>query len=229
MNEEVRGAAMPNIVIFTAPSLTAEEALEYLPTADIRPPAKRGDVTAAVATGAEIIVIIDGVFFQNESVGHKEILSGLKKGVKFFGSSSMGALRASEMEPFGMVGVGKIFEAYKSGRIVADDEVGLLYDPESGMALSDPMVNIRASFEKAVRDCIITADEEAALIKVCKSIYYPDRTYRRVVKESTLANEKKTELLSWLKTNAVDQKHEDAKACLTLVRELISDNDEIKE
>lgn len=210
---------MPNIVIFTAPSLPPEEAREYLPDADIRPPAKRGDVTAAAAAGAEVIVIIDGVFFQNESVGHKEILAALRSGVKFFGSSSMGALRAAEMEPFGMVGVGKIFEAYKSGKIVADDEVGLLYDPESGMALSDPMVNMRASFARGVEEGFLTSDEEAALLKTCKGIYYPDRTYRRVVKESPLDDEKKKALLSWLKTNAVDQKHEDAKACLSLVRE----------
>ncbi len=209
---------MPSIVIFAAPSLTPEEARSILPEAEIRPPAKRGDVTAAAASGAEVIVIIDGVFFQNESVGHKEILAALKAGVRFYGSSSMGALRASEMEPFGMVGVGKIFEAYKSGKIVADDEVGLLYDPESGMALSDPMVNMRASFEKAVAESLLTTDQEAALLKTCKGIYYPDRTYRRVIKESPLADEKKKELLVWLKTNAVDQKHEDAVACLEEVR-----------
>ncbi|HJJ69302.1 MAG TPA: TfuA-like protein, partial [Methanocorpusculum sp.] len=145
--------------------------------------------------------------------------AALRSGVKFYGSSSMGALRAAEMEPFGMVGVGKIFEAYKSGKIVADDEVGLLYDPESGMALSDPMVNMRASFARGVEEGFLSSEEEAALLKTCKGIYYPDRTYRRVVKESPLDDEKKKALLSWLKTNAVDQKHEDAKACLALVRD----------
>ena len=39
------------------------------------------------------------------------------------------------------------------------------------------------------------------------------------VLESPLDDEKKKALLSWLKTNAVDQKHEDAKACLALVRD----------
>mgnify|MGYP003289846277 CR=1 FL=1 len=65
----------------------------------------------------------------------------------------------------------------------------------------------------------LSSEEEAALLKTCKGIYYPDRTYRRVVKESPLDDEKKKALLSWLKTNAVDQKHEDAKACLALVRD----------
>ena len=87
------------------------------------------------------------------------------------------------------------------------------------MALSDPMVNMRASFSRAVAEGFLSAEEEAALLKTCKGIYYPDRTYRRVVKESPLDEEKKKALLSWLKTNAVDQKHEDAKACLALVRD----------
>lgn len=210
---------MPKICVFTGPSIPPEEAKTFLPDAEFRPPVKRGDAAAAAADGAEVIVIIDGVFFQNEAVGHKEILGAIKSGVTFFGSSSMGALRAFEMEPFGMKGVGKIFEQYRSGKIIADDEVGLLYDPETGMALSDPMVNMRASFAKAADCGLLTADEEKSLLKTCKGIYYPDRTYRRVIKESSLADEKKTELLAWLKENAVDQKREDARACLTLVKE----------
>ncbi len=39
----------------------------------------------------------------------------MKKGVKVYGSSSMGALRASELDEFGMVGVGRIYECYRSG------------------------------------------------------------------------------------------------------------------
>ncbi len=210
---------MPKIVVFIGPSLPREEAAAILPQAEFLPPVRRGDVTRAAADGAEVIVIIDGVFFQNEAVAHKEILAPLRAGVRFFGASSMGALRAFEMEPFGMTGVGKIFESYRSGKIIADDEVGLLYDPESGAALSDPMVNMRASFARAAASKIISPEDETALLKTCKGIYYPDRTYRRVIKESTIPDEKKTELLFWLKTNAVDQKREDAIACLNLVRE----------
>ena len=40
-----------------------------------------------------------------------------------------------------------------------------------------------------------------------------------MVNESPLDDERKKALLSWLKTNAVDQKHLDAQACLALVRE----------
>ncbi|HJJ27287.1 MAG TPA: TfuA-like protein, partial [Methanocorpusculum sp.] len=167
---------MPKTVVYLGPSFPLEEAKTYLPDAVFRPPVKRGDVAAAAAEGMEVMVIIDGVFFQNEAVAHKEILAALKAGIHVFGSSSMGALRACELEPFGMTGVGKIFEWYRDGKIIADDEVGLLYDPESGAALSDPMVNMRATFAKAKECGKITDAEEKTLLKTCKSIYYPERT-----------------------------------------------------
>lgn len=208
-----------SVQIFAGPSITREEALSILPGAMYCPPVKRGDVLAAVSAGANVLVIIDGVFFQNEAVAHREILGVLKAGVRVFGASSMGALRAAELDTLGMTGCGQIYEWYKSGRIIADDEVGMVFDAESGMALSDPMVNIRASFAKAVAEGVISPEEEAALLKTCKGIYYPERTYRKVVKESPISEEKKTVLQGWLKENRVDQKHLDAVCCLKLVRD----------
>lgn len=41
----------------------------------------------------------------------------------------MGALRASELYKFGMHGLGEIFEKYKNGIILGDDEVALNYSP----------------------------------------------------------------------------------------------------
>lgn len=210
---------MPKTVVYLGPSLPLEDAKTYLPDAVFRPPVKRGDVAAAAAEGMEVMVIIDGVFFQNEAVAHKEILAALKAGVHVFGSSSMGALRACELEPFGMTGVGKIFEWYRDGKIIADDEVGLLYDPESGVALSDPMVNMRATFSKAKECGKITDAEEKTLLKTCKTIYYPERTFRRVIKEAEISVEKKASLPLWIKENAVDLKREDACECLALVRD----------
>ena len=210
---------MPKITVYLGPSLPLAEAKTYLPDAEYLPPVRRGDVTAAAARGTEVLVIIDGVFFQDEAVAHKEVLAALKQGITVYGSSSMGALRACELEPFGMIGVGEIFGWYQSGKIIADDEVGLLYDPETGVALSDPLVNMRASFAKAKEESVISADEEKQLLKSAKAIYYPDRTYRKVLKSAGLPAETAAALQTWLKTNAVDQKQEDARACLARVRD----------
>lgn len=213
---------MPNVVVFIGPSLPSEEAEKLLPAAAYLPPAKRGDLTAAIQNGADVVVIIDGVFFQDRAVGHREILAALKAGVRVFGSSSMGALRASEMDTLGMTGIGEIYHWYKDGKIIADDEVGLVYDPETYLPLSEPMVNIRASFAAAVSAGILAAEEERELLRCCKAIYYPDRTYRRVIREAVLQEDTKARLTAWLKTGAVDQKRLDAVMCLKTVQELLA-------
>jgi len=46
---------------------------------------------------------------------HHELLDALEEGVAVFGGASMGALRAAELWQHGMVGVGKIFRAYRDG------------------------------------------------------------------------------------------------------------------
>ncbi|MDV0442408.1 TfuA-related McrA-glycine thioamidation protein [Methanorbis furvi] len=212
---------MPSAVIFIGPSLPPEEAKKILPDAEYLPPAKRGDLTAAAAAGAKTIVLIDGVFFQDRAVGHREILAALRSGIKVVGSSSMGALRASEMDTLGMIGVGEIYRWYKDGKINADDEVGLVYDPETQTALSEPMVNIRASCAAAKAAKIITDEEETELLRACKALYYPDRTYRRILREAEVAEETKSALSQWLKTNAVDQKRHDAIECLKTVRDML--------
>ena len=212
---------MPNTVVFIGPSLPLEEAKKILPTAEFLPPATRGDLTNAVAAGAKTIALIDGVFFQDRAVGHREILAAVRSGVSVCGSSSMGALRASEMDTLGMTGVGEIYHWYKDGKIIADDEVGLVYDSVTHTALSEPMVNIRASFAAAKAAGVLDEADETKLLCACKAIYYPDRTYRRVIREASITKEKKSALAAWLETNAVDQKRLDAVECLTCVRDAL--------
>ena len=83
------------VVVFLGPSLPREQA-EAVLQADYRPPAKRGDIYQAAREGAGVICLIDGVFFQECSVAHKEVIYALEAGARVLGASSMGALRASE-------------------------------------------------------------------------------------------------------------------------------------
>jgi hypothetical protein len=212
---------MLNIVVFIGPSLPLEKAKQILPDAKYLPPAKRGDLTDAVKAGVKTIVLIDGVFFQDCAVGHREILAALRRGVLVYGSSSMGALRASEMDTLGMIGVGAIYRWYRDRIIISDDEVGLVYDPETHVALSEPMVNIRATFAKAHAFGIIDDIEEKELLRACKAIYYPDRTYHRVIRDAEISTEHKLSLAAWIKINAVDQKWLDAVSCLITVRDML--------
>jgi hypothetical protein len=209
---------MPRIIVFLGPSLERERAETILP-AEYRPPAKRGDLLGAVHDGAETIVLIDGVFHQESAVAHREILTAIKKGVKVFGSSSMGALRAAEMDTLGMTGIGEVYRMYKTGELISDDEVALVFDPETGLALSEPLVNIRFTLRRAEEEGIITPAEHAALLAAAQSVFYPQRTYGRIAAAAgdALSVGNKERFLAFSRLHPVDRKREDAIEALQYV------------
>ena len=210
---------MHRITVFLGPSLDKKTAEEILP-ATYLPPAKRGDLAAAVRDGADIICLIDGVFHQDSAVAHREILFALKHGVRVIGASSMGALRAAEMDTLGMEGIGEIYQMYKSGELDSDDEVALVFDPDSGISLSEPLINIRCTLEKAEHECIITPNDRAALLSAARSLFYPARTYPAIVTAAGEACDARTKdrFLAWAEKNSCDQKRRDAIAALTCLR-----------
>ena len=212
---------MQKIIVFLGPSLEQSAAEKILP-AEYRPPAKRGDLLAAVHDGATIIGLIDGVFHQESAVAHREILTAIKKGVRVVGASSMGALRAAEMDTLGMVGIGEIYRMYKSGELESDDEVALVFDPSSGLALSEPLINIRFTLKRARGEGIIDAAEHDALLASARSVFYPQRTYRTIVSQTNDTVDTKTQerFLVWVETGQCDQKREDAVAALEYIRKI---------
>ena len=215
---------MRSAVVFLGPSLDRAAARAIL-EADYRPPAARGDLTRAVGDGARVIGLIDGVFFQESSVGHREILAALRAGVRVVGASSMGALRAAELHTLGMEGVGEVFRMYRDGVLVSDDEVALAFDPESGTALSEPLVNIRATLDRAEAEGVIDGAAREALLAAAKALYYPDRTWPRLVRDAGRSAD--PEAISrfgrWVETGAVDLKREDAIEALGRIRAILGE------
>ena len=202
---------MPRIIVFLGPSLDTGTAQSIL-AAEYRPPAKRGDILRAAADGAGIIVLIDGVFHQEAAVAHREVLAAVKAGITVVGASSMGALRAAELHTLGMTGIGKIFRLYRDGKLVSDDEVALVFDPASGYALSEPLINIRCTLHKAEAAGIITAADNAALLAAAKSVFYPQRTYKKIAAAAgdAIDPETRERFLAFAAANPADQKKEDA-------------------
>lgn len=202
---------MKEVVIFLGPSLSLVEAQNVL-QAHYLPPAKKGDLLSVAAQfRPRVIGLIDGFFSQELSTWHKEILYALSQGIVVLGASSMGALRAAETADFGMVGVGKIFERYKSGEIIDDDEVVLIHGPkeENYIPLSLPLINIRFTLELAKRENRFPSAICEAYLTLAKSLHYPNRTWERIgleAKEKGLPNE----VLEFLQNRYLDQKKEDA-------------------
>ncbi len=218
---------MVKIIVYTGLSLPFDEAKEILDSAEdveviYKRPIQRGDLGSALKERPDIIAIIDGVFHQSSAVGHKEILNVMKSGVKVYGASSMGALRASELDTLGMVGVGYVYTQYATGEVDSDDDVAVMLDSETLEALSVPLINMKYVFTNAFEENIITEDERDELLKIAKKTFYPKRNYSQTLRESELDDDKKSELIDFIRTSP-DIKKEDAKDLLKVIKKEIDE------
>ena len=215
---------MTDIVVFTGNSLSWEDAGSLL-DADYRPPVKRNDINILVDKGGpDIIGIIDGIFFDRAAVAHREIIRAIKAGVAVVGGCSMGALRASELDTHGMIGVGRIYEWYRDGVVESDDEVAVTFHPGTFEPLSVPLVNMRTTLEYAVENGVLDPVLGDALLGIARSMYYPDRTYAAMVRKSVgqglIPENEQDSVIDYLVHNEVDVKREDALLVIEKIKEL---------
>ncbi|PRX68477.1 hypothetical protein B0I32_103439 [Nonomuraea fuscirosea] len=210
--------------VFLGPSLSPALASKEL-DAEYLPPIQRGDIDALLSRPVppEVIGIVDGRFLSSLSISPKEVLSAVDEGVRVYGSSSMGALRAAECAPWGMIGVGRIYQAYASGAVDADDEVAIVYDEETGTAASDPMINLRFAVAAAVERGLVTAGTGAVFVDAAKKLYFPDRTVRNVLRvvEPALPAGEHEALTRFFAIEAPDTKADDARLLLGAIREYL--------
>lgn len=178
---------MAKPIIFLGPSLSHEKARSILPDADYRGPAKKGDLLRLASDpDAKLVGLVDGVFLQDYPPTPIEVYHlARKQGVILAGAASLGALRAVELEKFGMVGIGKIFELYKNGKLDADDEVAVTFSPDGDYRLqSEAMVDIRFNLFLAMKKQIIGRKSKRIIARVAKEIYFPQRNYPDIVEET---------------------------------------------
>ncbi|MBA2862133.1 TfuA-like protein [Methanococcus maripaludis] len=198
------------IAIFSKLTIKEDEIKEKMKNfdVDIYPPIKRGDLTAQKIFDYDVIGIIDGCFLQNTAVAHREILKVLQNNIKVFGAGSMGALRASELDSCGMIGVGSVYSLYKHGIITDDDEVAVTFDDNLNQ-ITFSMISFREMINNAIKDKIIDENDSKKLITSGKELYYPLRTFENVIEKSGISDEKKEVLEKYLK-NQQDIKRIDA-------------------
>jgi hypothetical protein len=201
-----------SVCVFLGPSLPLDAARGALDVTYL-PPAKRGDIMAALdAHSPRAIGLIDGYFEQAPSVWHKEILYALDRGVPVFGAASIGALRAAELAQFGMTGVGRIYQAYVAGRFDPfddpfedDGEVAVAHGPaELGWTGTVALVDVRATLAAARDADAVDDDGMRAALAVAKGVFYKDRSWARLIRDLP------PELAAWLPANRVSQKRLDA-------------------
>lgn len=205
-------------VLFVGPSLP-DAACHVGPEISLRPPARQGDFMRALDEGATAIGLIDGLFENVAPIWHKEILFALSRGIPVFGAASMGALRAAECAPFGMIGIGEIFAEYADGRRVDDADVALLHGPAemNYPAVTVPMVNVEATLARAVALSLVSQAAADELAACARTLFYKERTWRSIV---TTAGFDFGEVSPVLKAAAVDQKRLDALALVKALTEV---------
>ena len=204
-------------IIFIGPSLAIEKA-ERIFNADYRPPAKKGDflrLMSSINDDHAIVGLVDGLFLQDYPPTPIEVFQlVVKKNVLVLGGASLGALRAVELEKYGMIGIGKIFELYKKNTIAADDEVAVTFAPENQQLQSEAMIDIRYNLFVALRKGVIDKNTRRAAVKVAKSIYFPDRNYEVIINETKRRYPSSSEYLesfrSYISKNRQSLKEKDA-------------------
>lgn len=170
-------------VVFLGPSLPVADARAVL-DADYRPPVQRGDVLTAAEERPPLIGVIDGVFLATLPPSPMEVLRALETGVPILGAASLGALRAVELERFGMIGVGRIFQMYRRRQLTADDEVALIFSPLDYTPHSEPLVNMRFALNAATRAGVIDGRQRRQLLRLARAPYFPERSWPRLWRDA---------------------------------------------
>lgn len=212
------------IVVFVGPTIAVDEARATLEAVYL-PPAEQGSVYAAFMDfRPRIMAIIDGAFQQVPAVRHKEILWAIANGVVVFGAASMGALRAVELEPFGMRGVGLIYRWLRRAVLADDDEVAVSVSPAAlgSRPLSEALINMRLTLRRAELSCVISGTERRALERRCTELHFSVRSYERLFETANaalpgLAPAILSRIAAWVRDHRIDQKHADAIALLRTI------------
>jgi hypothetical protein len=167
-------------IVFFGPSISEAE-VARLAACSHAPPIKRGDLAAV--GDYDVFVIIDGEFGQNLSVTPKEILAVIEQGKTVIGASSMGALRASELDRAGMIGVGWVYDYFRRSAVRRDADVALVYSPFDLKPMTVPMVDLEYWMEQASAAGLIRNKERTLLLKLARNIFFADRTPDRLMSE----------------------------------------------
>ncbi|NTS30571.1 antibiotic resistance protein [Phyllobacterium sp. BT25] len=214
-------------VLFAGPSLSGTKFVplksgedRVLPEYGLtcRGPAKCGDITHAVDQGFDVIALVDGRFEDVAAVWHKEILHALSAGATVYGAASMGALRAAECHPFGMIGIGHVFERYAHGGLEDDAAVAQVHAPaEFGyLAFSEAMVTVDATLDAALAAGSIRPDEHELIRARADAVFFKERSWRRIFDAVAADIENPADRL---KPHMRNIKREDAEALLGILLE----------
>jgi hypothetical protein len=216
------------VAVFLGPSLDRSTACGVL-EANYYPPVRMGDVYRLIGSGVRLVVVIDGFFHEVTPVWPRELAAALASGIAVIGASSMGALRAAELAPLGMMGVGTIYGWYRDGVLDGDDEVALKHGDEGHgyPAFSEPLVNLRHNLARAVARGLLDERECLEILAHLKSLTFGRRDLAACLDTPAarrLDDERRGALTAFLRDEREDLKRTDALEALRVARRLMDDD-----
>jgi hypothetical protein len=122
-----------------------------------------------------------------------------------------------------MVGLGRIFAGYRDGVLYDDEEIAVLHGPEElgYPALTEAMVNIRATLDRAVSEGVLDTPLATRFTELAKSLFYKERSWDaicRIAEMFGIVPMRIDEFRAWLHGRSVDQKRLDALEMIEEIR-----------
>lgn len=206
------------LLVFIGPTVPLADARGILDAIYLQP-AGQGDILlAAHAFRPRAMLLIDGQFEHRPAVRHKEILWAMAQGIVMVGAASIGALRAAELAPFGMIGVGLIYRWYRRWPLAPDDAVALQSAPaELGfMPLNDTLIDLQRTFAALMRRGLLSPTERAALDAAARATDFRRRTFENAFSSAGFP----AGMGARLRSQIIRQKTADAMQALRLLPEI---------
>ena len=221
----ILGESQQRAAVFVGPGLTDRDYDEIdTGSVDLYPPIRRGDLDQAMKAGYRVIGIIDGEFFHTLAVSPKEILVALREQRQILGGSSMGALRAAEMDVYGMQGIGTIYGWFRDGTVTRDDDVALMFgclDDRSYRTTTVPMVNVMWAVREFKRLDLMALPSRRRLSVAARRIHWAERTWDRVCDEADLDSGERDTVRAWSRDPDNDLKRIDSKLVIERAAALV--------
>jgi hypothetical protein len=110
-----------SIKIFSSDEFISQEDKIHFPHYIFAPPITSSSLLNAIDEKVNIVGIINKDPKSNLNISSGEILDAIRCGIKIYGASEIGAIRALECNASGMIGVGEIFNFFKNDFLLTED------------------------------------------------------------------------------------------------------------
>lgn len=169
-----------SVAVFAGPTISADQVREIVPWAQVHPPLLRGDLLRLAGSPPDVTLVVDGIFSGTSSPPVSEF-HDFASCAEIRGAASLGAVRAVECAPSGMLGAGAIYRLFRIGALVSDAEVAVSVNPLRGFrAETLALVDLRHFVSALRRAGVIDDGRRATIIDALSDIHFLERTTEAV-------------------------------------------------